>query len=102
MATDIKDLVDRNTLLLGLAEEAAELAQAALKLHRVLDGKNPTPVPLADAIKALHEEIADVDLYEEQVMGNLDWDDVYEIKKGKYDRWMKRLTEGEKSGDESD
>ena len=29
-----------------LAEEAAELAQAALKYRRALDGVNPTPVTL--------------------------------------------------------
>lgn len=30
-------------LLAGLAEEAAELTQAALKLRRCYDGTNPTP-----------------------------------------------------------
>ena len=30
--------------LAGLAEECSELAQAAQKLRRVFDGKNPTPV----------------------------------------------------------
>ena len=47
-------------LLAQLAEEATELAQAALKLRRVVDGKNPTPVTYDDALENLHEEIADV------------------------------------------
>ena len=32
-----------------LAEEAAELAQAALKIRRVLDGTNPTPKDIGEA-----------------------------------------------------
>lgn len=43
-----------------LAEEAAELAQAALKYRRALDGVNPTPVTLEQASDNLDEEVADV------------------------------------------
>lgn len=43
-----------------LAEEASELAQAALKLRRVYDGTSPTPIREEDAIENLREEIADV------------------------------------------
>lgn len=43
-----------------LAEEAAELAQAALKCRRVLDGVNPTPVTLEQAYDHLNEEVGDV------------------------------------------
>lgn len=50
-------------LLAGLAEEAAELAQAALKYRRAIDGTNPTPKSEAEALAALYEEIADVTLY---------------------------------------
>jgi hypothetical protein len=39
-------------LLAGVAEEAAELAQAALKLRRAYDGTNPTPKPINEAIDA--------------------------------------------------
>lgn len=46
--------------LCQLAEEAAALGQAALKLRRVCDGKNPTPVTFDEAFKGLKEEIADV------------------------------------------
>lgn len=38
-----KDYLTRETLLCQLAEEAAELAQAALKERRTLTSDNPTP-----------------------------------------------------------
>lgn len=47
-------------LLAQLAEEAAELGKAALKLRRALNGKNPTPVSPVDAIRNVQEEMADV------------------------------------------
>lgn len=48
-------------LLAQLAEEAAELAQAALKMRRVIDGTNPTPVTFQQAHDNLLEEISDVE-----------------------------------------
>lgn len=54
--------VTTEELLAQLAEEAAELAQAALKLRRVYDGTNPTPTTREEALDNLHEEIADVKL----------------------------------------
>lgn len=48
-------------LLAQLAEEAAELAQAALKMRRVIDGTNPTPVTFQKAHDNLLEEICDVE-----------------------------------------
>ena len=47
-----------------LAEEAAELSKAALKLARVIRGENPTPVSYAQAVDSLMEEAADVELPE--------------------------------------
>lgn len=44
-----------------LAEEAAELAQAALKIRRVLDGTNPTPKDIGEAHANVIEEISDVE-----------------------------------------
>ena len=43
-----------------LAEEATELAQAALKMFRILDGRNPTPVTPEEGMANLYEEISDV------------------------------------------
>lgn len=46
--------------LLQLSEEAAELAQAACKYARILDGTNPTPLTEQQAREALYEEFDDV------------------------------------------
>jgi NTP pyrophosphatase (non-canonical NTP hydrolase) len=43
-----------------LAEEAAEVCHAALKLSRILRGDNPTPVSANDAIENLNEEYTDL------------------------------------------
>lgn len=56
----IKALVPRGEILAQLAEECAELGQAALKLRRALTGDNPTPVSADDAEDHLWEEVADV------------------------------------------
>lgn len=83
-------------LLAQLAEEAAELAQAALKLRRALDGTNWTPKTLEECRNALTEEIADV----EGVLQALDYaaplvdyDRVHGIQSIKMRRWAGRLEE---------
>lgn len=58
----IIDCLPTEELLAQLAEEASELAQAALKLRRVENGTNPTRISKEDAIKNILEEIADVKL----------------------------------------
>lgn len=57
---EITDILGEAEVLAQLAEEAAELAQAALKLRRVLDGRNPTPVTEKEARQNLMEEYTDV------------------------------------------
>lgn len=53
--------IDRRTLLEQLAEEAAELSQAALKLIRAEKlSDNPTPANISIASEQLNEELADV------------------------------------------
>lgn len=47
-------------MLEQLAEEATELAHAALKLARIERGENPTPVLEKDAMDHLIEEYTDV------------------------------------------
>ena len=76
-------------ILAGLAEEASELAQAALKLRRVFDKTNPTPKSEEEAIECLYEEIADVKLY----LSMIDIPNVYidEIMQTKEKRWALRL-----------
>ena len=82
-------------LLAGVAEEAAELAQAALKLRRVLDGTNPTPKSYTDAILDFEEEIADVQLYLDRIAYNKTH--VADVKKIKAERWKTRLSNNNKT-----
>ena len=58
----IRERLPREELLAQLAEEATELAQAALKYRRALDGKNPARVDVEYAFLAMLGEIADVGL----------------------------------------
>lgn len=43
MSKKVSDILSKTEILAQLAEEASELAQAALKLRRAMDGTNPTP-----------------------------------------------------------
>ena len=49
-------------LLCQVAEEASELAQAALKLRRAIDGSNPTPKKDIECLDDMIEEVADLSL----------------------------------------
>lgn len=60
MLNYVKENVDFKERLAQLAEEATELAQAALKLRRALDNVNPIPVNPYDAFSNLLEEIDNV------------------------------------------
>lgn len=90
----IRNYLDQCEILCQLAEEASELAQAALKLRRCLDGCNPTPVHEVEAWSNLFEEIADVNVCLDQ----LDISDdafamIEEMEIEKTTRWLKRLEE---------
>lgn len=78
-------------LLAGLAEEAAELAQAALKLRRCYDGINPTPADPDRQYECLLEEIGDVELYIDQLSINRPV--INDYKAAKLERWKRRLKE---------
>lgn len=54
------EAIGKAAMLEQLAEEAAELAQAALKLARIERGENPTPVSKEEAEENLREEYTDV------------------------------------------
>ena len=90
----IKQHLPQEELLTQLAEECAELSQAALKLRRALTGINPTPMTADEARRNLVEEAADV----YNVLGLLldaeDNAEIYDIIRKKKARWVKRL-EGE-------
>lgn len=80
------------------AEESAELAQAALKLRRAIDGSNPTPKSVHEATDAFNEELADV-LLAAYVAG-YDEDAVAKNIKRKIKRWIERLDHNGRCGNE--
>lgn len=86
----VSDILPQSEILAQLAEEATELAQAALKLRRAMDGTNPTPITVQEAGNRLVEEIADVIVCENQLFG-LDWNVIDEVCKRKLGRWEGRL-----------
>ncbi len=88
----VTDFLKQDEILCQLAEEGAELAQAALKLRRVITGVNPTPKTYRAAVKDLNEEIADVLLCLEQLC-EMDNDMIRDIRNKKLARWLTRLME---------
>ena len=111
--TDIEYIASKlsqEDILCQLAEEAAELAQAALKLRRVITRTNPTPVSENDAKHTLNEEIVDVavavEAWVRSVIIGIDEIGTDDIKSAlgtfadiKISRWAQRLKEKEDSHD---
>lgn len=106
----ITSRLSREDILCQLAEEAAELAQAALKLRRAITGTNPTPVSENDVKHTLNEEIVDVAVAVEawfrSVIIGIDEIGTDDIKSAlgtfadiKIARWAQRLRENEGSHD---
>ena len=92
----IRERLQDAELLAQLAEETAELGKAALKLRRVLDGKNPTPVSMKEAFDNFEEEIADVLLCLEVLGYDLKEVGLYKaFMDVKRERWVRRLQEAE-------
>ena len=56
----IRENLTVDLILDQLMEEAAEVIQAANKVKRAMNGKNPTPVTKETALKTLEEELTDV------------------------------------------
>ncbi len=97
----VTDYLSPPELLAQLAEEAAELSQAALKLRRAMTGYNPTPVTVAEADTNLIEEVADVNLVLSFLLSDNDIAEMEEIKHRKHKRWLKRLEELRRSENEN-
>jgi NTP pyrophosphatase (non-canonical NTP hydrolase) len=87
----IKQHIPQDELLTQLAEECAELSQAALKLRRALTGINPTPVTVDEARKSLVEEAADVYNVLGLLLDAADNAEIYSIIRRKKARWLNRL-----------
>lgn len=79
-----------------VAEEAVELAHAAMKMQRIIIGTNPTPVTEKEAMGKVMEEICD--LYNALEVLKLDVNLKYEgIRKKKMARWVERIQKGVKA-----
>lgn len=88
----IQQRVPKTERLAQLAEEAAELSQAALKLRRAMDGVNPTPLSLLEAEDKLLEEYADVRLcFDAMERTPKAQKRICTIYTRKLDRWVSRL-----------
>lgn len=83
--------IGRAAMLEQMAEEAAELAQAALKLARVLRAENPTPVTLEDAERELTAEFTDVQHCAGELKLETDWQQIGEKNR----RFKRRMDEME-------
>ena len=88
----IQDLPEQ-TRLIQLAEESAELAQAAIKMIRAQNGD--TPVSIEEASANLMEEIADVSVCMTAVSDIVSPKEICEIITKKAHRWETRINAGE-------
>jgi len=86
-----------------MAEEAAELCHAALKMVRVMN--NETPVRWEIAQAHLLEEMADVrvmwDMIDKAVLNDDASQKMWDIMWKKADRMQERMLEGDQTGDDS-
>ncbi len=84
--------ISEQELLAQLAEEASELAQAALKLRRSMRRENPTPISRQVAKNGLLEEIADVlNCIETVNLSKTEVKLINQIREKKLQRWVDRL-----------
>ena len=95
----IAENLSEEDILCQLAEEAAELAQAALKLRRAITQTNPTPVTVEKAVVNLVEEYGDTVVamtayYMKHGAIDEKVADILEQSYPKYNRWAQRIKEG--------
>lgn len=97
------DAIGEAALYEQLAEEAAELAQAASKMARKIRGENPTPKTELTCLSALHEEISDTGNCIDELIsaGKLDKALIDDLKKRKMKRWERRINEARKNAGKS-
>ena len=87
----IAERIGTPAVLEQLAEECAELAQAALKLARIIRQENPTPVSYDTAYANLVEEIADVRVVVEVLEDTIGEINTLDIELAKIRRCQERL-----------
>ena len=84
----------RAAVLEQLAEEASEVAQAALKMARIIRGENPTPKTHMEARADLEEELADFRVCVEVLDRSdliFDMELIKKLSEVKTKRWLDRL-----------
>lgn len=89
-------------MLEQLAEEAAELSHAALKLARIIRGENPTPVTEVEAWENVVEEFTDVSMcaFELDVNANVD---IWDAKMQRFrERWVEKAESSKEGFGDSD
>lgn len=87
----ITERIGEAAALEQLAEEAAELAHAALKMARIVRGENPTPVSKEQAYLSLLEEIGDVRLCAYVLQDTYGAFYTSKLEDEKLERWHNRL-----------
>lgn len=102
MLDEIRERITQSEVLAQLAEEASELAHAALKLRRAYDGKNPTPVTIEEAYECLIEEFADIKACADVLGFNRHYEmcKIEKTEEDKLTRWATRLMESKEQTDE--
>ena len=85
----IRKTIPRPALYEQLAEECTELAQASLKMARILRNENKTPVTIDEARESIKEEYTDIILCTE-TLGIVPSS---AIMASKLKRWVARNTE---------
>ena len=89
-------LITEHEVACQLCEEAAELFQAANKLRRLLDGKNPTPKRREEIMEDLLEEAADVSGC--LLLLGIGLEEIKAIRSRKLRRWYNRMQNNKKEG----
>ena len=87
----IVEAIGSPAVLEQLAEECAELAQAALKAARIQRGENPTPVGRKMAHKMLQEEVNDVLLCIRELEKSGELEEDKNAQAHKKSRWLERI-----------
>lgn len=88
------------SILTDLSMSCNRLTKAALKVNRVEDIYNPTPLSYASTIWTLYEEITDVmvlinRIYNEKFISEKDVDDIKILKMKRWKERLERIEKGE-------
>lgn len=90
----VRTMLDKPELLCQLAEECTELGKAALKLRRIMNGINPTPLTEEEARKNFTEEVSDIMAVLKVLDISVESEEIHGIQEYKFQRWVRRLEEG--------